>query len=86
MAKTWEVLAYLRPNGGYVQVGEDYEGITFEPQCEPFTKEEYLAAFDLIDAAKLQAEADAIAARAAAEAKLTALGLTLDDLKALGLN
>jgi hypothetical protein len=53
--------------------------------CEPFTKEEYEAAFDLVDAAKLQAESDAIAARSAAEAKLAALGLTSDDLKALGL-
>ena len=81
-----EVMSYLRPNGGYVQVGHDYEGITFEPQCEPFTKEEYLAAFDLVDAAKAQAEIDKAAAKAAAEAKLAALGLTTDDLKALGLN
>lgn len=85
MATSMEVMSYLRPNGGYVQVGHDYEGITFEPQCEPFTKEEYLAAFNLVDAAKLQAEADAIVAKAAAEAKLAALGLTPEDLKALGL-
>jgi hypothetical protein len=85
MAKSSEVLAFLRPNGGYVQVGQTYEGITFEPQCEPFTKAEYEAAFDLVDAAKAQAELDAIAARSAAEAKLAALGLTTEDLQALGL-
>lgn len=35
---------------------------------------------------KAQAEAEAAAKKAAAEAKLAALGLTTDDLKALGLN
>lgn len=35
--------------------------------------------------AKKQAELDKAAAKAAAEAKLAALGLTADDLKALGL-
>jgi len=34
---------------------------------------------------KAQAEAEAVAKKAAAEAKLAALGLTADDLKALGL-
>jgi folate-dependent tRNA-U54 methylase TrmFO/GidA len=84
MAKAREVMAYLRPDGGYTQSGYEYEGITFV-NCEPFTKEEYEAAFDLVDAAKAQAELDAIAARSAAEAKLSALGLTAQDLKALGL-
>lgn len=85
MATSIEVMVFLRPDGGYVQVGNDYEGITFEPQCEPFTKEEYEAAFDLVDAAKAQAEIDKAAAKAAAEAKLVALGLDLDDIRALGL-
>lgn len=85
MAKHSDVLSYLRPDGGYVSVGENYEGITFEPQCEPFTKAEYEAAFDLVDEAKAQAQATAAAKKAAAEAKLAALGLTADDLKALGL-
>lgn len=38
-----------------------------------------------IKEAKMQAEAEATAKKAAAEAKLAALGLTADDLKALGL-
>lgn len=41
--------------------------------------------FEAEVAAKLQAEAEAQAKRAEAEAKLAALGLTADDLKALGL-
>ena len=85
MANNLEVLAFLRPDGGYVQVGQDYEGITFEPECEPFTKTEYEVAFDLVDAAKAQAEAEAETKREAALSKLAALGLTADDLKALGL-
>lgn len=39
----------------------------------------------LNDKTKIQAETQAAAKKAAAEAKLAALGLTADDLKALGL-
>jgi hypothetical protein len=85
MAKNHEVLGMLRPNGGYVQLGEDYEGITFESQCTPFTKAEYEAGFAQFDEWKAQQEADEAAAKIAAQAKLSALGLTADDLKALGL-
>ena len=85
MAKSFEVLAMLIPNGGYVQYGTEYEGIQFL-ECEPISKEEYEAGFDLVDAAKAQAEIAKADAKAAAEAKLSTLGLTTDDLKALGLN
>lgn len=60
-------------------------------EVSEFTDEEYAQrAKDDADLAKFQAkkEADEItiaAAKAAAEAKLAALGLTTDDLKALGL-
>lgn len=85
MATNIEVLAFLRPNGGYVQVGSDYEGITFEAQCEPFTKEEYLAAFNLVDEYNANKEAEKAAKREAALAKLALLGLDEQDIKALGL-
>ena len=85
MAKSYEVLSFLRPDGGYRQVGTDYEGITFEPQCEPFTKEEYEAGFAQYDAWKVEQDEAKAQAKALAEAKLEALGLTADDLKALGL-
>jgi len=84
MTKPNDVTSFLRPNGGWVQVGSDYEGITFV-NCEPFTKAEYKAAFAQYDAWKAEQEAKQAAAKAAAEAKLAALGLTADDLKALGL-
>lgn len=84
MAKGSDIPSFLRPEGGWSQVGDDYEGITFH-NCEPFTRQEFDAAFDKYDAWKAQQDAERLAKKAAAEAKLTALGLTTDDLKALGL-
>jgi hypothetical protein len=84
MAQSYEVLSMLIPNGGYVQVGEDYEGITFI-EAKPITKAQYEAGFAQYDAWKAEQNAKAIAAKEAAQAKLAALGLTADDLKALGL-
>ena len=84
MATGYDIPGFLRPQGGWSQVGDTYEGITFI-DCEPFTKAEFEAAFAQYDAWKAEQEAAAIAKKAAAEAKLAALGLTSDDLKALGL-
>ena len=49
------------------------------------TQAEIDATIEQIKADEAQAELDRIAKKAAAEAKLVALGLTADDLKALGL-
>lgn len=84
MATASKVLAFLIPNGGYVQIGENYEGIEFI-DCEPITKEEFEAGFAQYDAWKKEQDDAAIAAKEAAQSKLAALGLTADDLKALGL-
>lgn len=84
MAQAHEVLAFLRPEGGYVHYGFDYEGIQFL-ECEPITKAEYEAGFAQYDAWKAEQDADKAAAKATAEAKLAALGLTAEDLTALGL-
>ena len=84
MAKANEVLQFLRPDGGYVMSGDNFEDIVFEDYCEPFTKAEYQAGFAQYDAWKAEQEAQAAAKKAAAEAKLAALGLDADDLKALG--
>ena len=83
MATNVEALNYLRPEGGYVAYGSDYEGIQFI-ECEPFTEEEYKAAFAAYDAWKAEQDALELAKREAALAKLAALGLDTDDLKALG--
>jgi hypothetical protein len=83
MATGAEVLGMLIPNG-WVIVGDDYEGIQFI-DCEPITRAEFEAGFAQYDAWKAEQDAKAATAKATAEAKLAALGLTGDDLKALGL-
>tara|TARA_R110000868_G_scaffold569_1_gene4183 strand:- start:8 stop:262 length:255 start_codon:yes stop_codon:yes gene_type:complete len=84
MAKSWEVINYLRPEGGVIAVGQNYEGIEFVSAI-PFSKEEYEAGFAECDAWKAEQEAAAAAAKKSAESKLEALGLTPEDLAALGL-
>jgi len=84
MAKSYEVLAMLIPNGGYVQYGEEYEGIKFI-ECDPITKDQYEAGFAQFDAWKTEQSAAKAEAKATAQAKLAALGLTIEDLTALGL-
>jgi hypothetical protein len=84
MAKHYEVLAMLIPNGGYVQLGEEYEGIEFI-DCEPITKKQYENGFAQYDAWKAEQDASKAEAKASAQAKLAALGLTIEDLTALGL-
>lgn len=84
MATLPQVLGMLIPNGGYVANGDTYEGIDFL-ECEPITKAQFQAGFAQYDVWKTEQDAKALAAKETAEAKLAALGLTADDLKALGL-
>jgi Na+-transporting NADH:ubiquinone oxidoreductase subunit NqrF len=84
MATSVEVLGMLIPNGGYVQTGTEFEGIEFI-DCKPITKKQYTDGFAQFDTWKAQQDADKATAKAAAQAKLAALGLTENDLAALGL-
>jgi hypothetical protein len=84
MAKIAKVLKMLIPSGGYHIAGETYETITFI-EAKPITKEEYEAGLAQYDAWKAEQEAAKAQAKAVAEAKFAALGLTAEDLKALGL-
>ena len=84
MAKGSDVLAMLRPNGGWIMRENDFDQIEYI-DCEPVTKADFEAGFAKYDAFIAKQEADALAAKEAAQAKLAALGLTTDDLKALGL-
>ena len=84
MASADQVLSMLLPDGGWAMVGESFEGITFL-ECEPITKEQFINGFAAFDAFQQKREADALTAKESAQSKLTALGLTTDDLKALGL-
>ena len=84
MAKAYEVLEMLIPQGGWATTGHEYEGIQFL-ECEPITKAQFEAGFAQYAAWKADQDAQAVAKKAAAQAKRAALGLTADDLKALGL-
>jgi len=84
MATGGEVLSMLIPNGGWIIRGNEYENIEFL-ECEPITKKEFEDGFVQYDAWKAEQEATKVAAKLSAQAKLTALGLTVEDLLALGL-
>jgi hypothetical protein len=79
MAKGYEVLTMLLPQGGWAMTGEDWEGVEFF-EATPITKEQFEAGFAQYDAWK--AEQDAIKATAKAEL-LERLGITADEAKLL---
>lgn len=84
MATGGDVLSMLLPNGGWYTIGDEYENIQFL-ECEPITKAEFEAGFVQYDVWKAEQEQAKVTAKAAAQAKLEALGLTVEDLTALGL-
>ena len=84
MATGADVLGMLISTGGWVITGDDYEGIQFI-ECEPITKAQFQAGFAQYDAWQAEQDAEKAAAKKAAEDKLVALGLTAEDLRALGL-
>lgn len=84
MARVNEVCRFLRPDGGYITNGDAYEGIVFL-ECEPFTKAEYEAAIANTDEWLAAQELELATKKSIAESKLEALGLSIDDLKLLGL-
>ena len=79
-----DVLRILIPQGGWTSSGNDYENIEFL-ECKPITKAQFEAGVAQFDSLKAAEDAKAQADKASAQAKLEALGLTADDLKALGL-
>jgi len=79
MTTSAQVLEMLIPTGGYVTIGNDYEGIQFL-ECEPITKAEFQAGFAQYDA--WQAEQDAAKAQAKT-ALLQRLGLTQEEFNTL---
>ena len=79
MPQAHQVLAMLIPDGGYVQIGEDYEGLQFI-DCDPITKAEYEAGFDQYDAWKAAQDAELAAKK---QSILDRLGITEDEAKLL---
>ena len=84
MATGADVLGMLISTGGWVITGDDYEGIQFI-EAKPITKAQFEAGFAEYDTWKAEQDAAKAAAKASAEVKLEALGLTPADLAALGL-
>ena len=85
MITATDVLSMLCPAGGWIIYGDDFDTITWvddRPRC---TKKQFTDGFDKYEAWKAQQDANKAAAKAAAQAKLAALGLTVEDLQALGL-
>jgi len=76
----------LKPNSEFSFIADDYSTIKWDIlEGEAPTQAEIDAAIEQVKADEAQAEIDRAAKKAEAEAKLAALGLTADDLKALGL-
>lgn len=78
-----KAIQFIRPNAEFVLSGNDLTWYDKE-QTEP-TEAEIEAGWVAYQAKVEADKADAAAKKAAAEAKLAALGLELDDLRALGL-
>ena len=84
MAKNYEVLEMLIPQGGWATTGETFDDVLFI-DCEPITKAQYEAGQIKYDNWKAEQDQVKAEAKTSAQTKLAALGLTVDDLKALGL-
>ena len=84
MATGGDVLSMLCPNSEWIIRGGDFDSIEWI-KGDPITKAQFEAGFAQYDAWKAEQDAKAEADKTAAQAKLTALGLTAEDLKALGL-
>ena len=76
-------LKQLGFHNGWVVRGNEIE-VWENSEPQP-SMEEIKAAFAQFESLKAKQDAEAVAAKEAAQAKLAALGLTTDDLKALGL-
>jgi len=85
MATGGEVLEMLCPEIQYTIYADDYDSINWFGKSAPITKAQFQAGFAQYDAWKANQDAKVEADKASAQAKLAALGLTADDLKALGL-
>ena len=79
MAKGFEVLNHILPNGGWYISGDDFSGIQFL-ECTPITKAAFEAGFAQYDAWKAEQDTKSATDKAALLAKL---GITADEAKLL---
>jgi hypothetical protein len=85
MATGGDVMTMLCEGVEYVIYGDDYDSINWFDKPAAITKAQFSAGFAQYDAWKAAQDAKLAADKEAAQAKLEALGLTADDLNALGL-
>lgn len=79
-------IRYLKPNAEFSFTDNDYSTIKWDVlEGEAPTWQQIQQAHQSLQEAKAQSEADELAKKSAALAKLEALGLDVEDLKALGL-
>ena len=82
-----ETLNYIRPLAKWSLSGDSIDGLNWlDTNTEKPTQKEIDEGWMSLQAKIKSDITEAAAKKAAAEAKLAALGLTTDDLKALGLN
>ena len=84
MITTQQAVVSLRPNIEWTMNGDDVEGIAWHTEgVEPVTTAEVQAEIQRLEQVAVD-EVDArVALRASAEAKLAALGLTVDEITAI---
>jgi hypothetical protein len=85
MAKPNQVLLMLCPGVEWTMNGDNYEDIVWHDGTAAITKKQFIDGFAKFDAWAAKQDADEAKAKSAAQAKLAALGLTVEDLTALGL-
>ena len=86
MIELIDLIRYLRPNEPFVLDGNDLSGLTFDNFVQEILPEELENAKILLEKEQKEIKEQKENIKAAAEAKLAALGLTINDLKALGIN
>ena len=81
-----KAILLLKPNAEFSFIDDDYSTIKWDVlEGKAPTQAEIDAAIEQVKANEAQAIIDKANAKAAAQAKLEALGLTVEDLQALGL-
>ena len=80
MATGYNVLSMLRPAGGWVVYGDEFDSIVYDKGVTPLTKKEFEDGFTQFDTWLSQQEAAQAAEKAALLAKL---GITEEEAKLL---
>ena len=84
MITTAEAVVSLRPGAEWTMAGDDVENITWHTEgVEPLTQAEVEAEVARLEQAAIDEAAARQAARESGEAKLLALGLTVDEVAAM---